>query len=457
MVKDTIAAIATGLSNSGISIIRISGPQSFEIANKIFKSKKGTDISEMKSHTVHYGDICDGNDIVDEVLLIIMKAPNTYTKEDIVEIDCHGGIFVTRKILDLVIKNGARTAEPGEFTKRAFLNGRIDLSQAEAVTDIINSKNDYALKGSVNMIEGRFSTKIKKIREDLLYNIAYIESALDDPEHYSLDNYVDKLIIIVENSINTVNKLLITANNGKLLTQGIKSVILGKPNAGKSSLLNVLVGSDRAIVTDIPGTTRDIIEEEINIDGMVLKLADTAGIRETNNLVEKIGVDKAMESARDADLILYVIDSSEEISEEDKNILEQIRDFNVIILLNKSDLKQKVTSSDIAVITDKKVINISAKENAGIDELSETLKKMFIEGKVNYNDELYMIDARKKELLQNTIESLKLVMKSIEDKMPEDFYTIDLMNAYEELGKIIGESVEEDLVNEIFSKFCMGK
>lgn len=458
MIKETIAAIATGMSNSGIGIIRMSGPEAISIADGIFVSaRKNFKLTEAATHTVHYGNIVYEDNIIDEVLIIIMKAPNSYTREDVVEIDCHGGVYVMKKILDILIKSGARTAEPGEFTKRAFLNGRIDLTQAEAVIDIINSKNKYALSNSVKLLNGKLSERITEIRKDLINNIAYIEAALDDPEHISLDNYVDKLLITVDNYIDKVDNLIKTVDNGKIFTQGVKTVIIGKPNAGKSSILNILAGYDRAIVTDIAGTTRDTIEEQINLAGITLNLVDTAGIRNTKDIVEEIGVKKAKELAEEADLILYVVDSSTELDENDYNILNIIKNRKTVILLNKSDLDTVTDADSISKITDSKVISVSAKDNTGLDELSETIVKLFASGEIDYNDEVYVSGERNKEALEETLESLKLVKKSINEGLPEDFYTIDLMNAYEQLGKITGESVEDDLVNEIFSKFCMGK
>lgn len=458
MIKETIAAIATGMSNSGIGIIRMSGPEAISIADGIFVSaRKNFKLTEAATHTVHYGNIVYEDNIIDEVLIIIMKAPNSYTREDVVEIDCHGGVYVMKKILDILIKSGARTAEPGEFTKRAFLNGRIDLTQAEAVIDIINSKNKYALSNSVKLLNGKLSEQITEIRKELINNIAYIEAALDDPEHISLDNYGDKLLITVDNYIDKVDNLIKTVDNGKIFTQGVKTVIIGKPNAGKSSILNILAGYDRAIVTDIAGTTRDTIEEQINLAGITLNLVDTAGIRNTKDIVEEIGVNKAKELAEEADLILYVVDSSTELDENDYNILNIIKNRKTVILLNKSDLDTVTDADSISKITDSKVISVSAKDNTGLDELSETIVKLFASGEIDYNDEVYVSGERNKEALEETLESLKLVKKSINEGLPEDFYTIDLMNAYEQLGKITGESVEDDLVNEIFSKFCMGK
>ena len=456
--NDTIAAIATGMTNAGIGIVRISGDDAFLVIDRIYRAKSSDKkLSKAESHTVHYGYIYDGDDIVDEVMVLILKAPNTYTRENTVEIDCHGGYFVTMKVLETVLKNGARAAEPGEFTKRAFLNGRIDLSQAEAVIDIINSSNDFALKASVKQLNGKVSEKIKELRGDIIYNIAFIESALDDPEHISLDNYNEKLLPIIENIETELDTLLKNADNGKVLTEGIKTVIVGKPNAGKSSLLNLLLGEEKAIVTDIAGTTRDILEERIHLDGLDLILVDTAGIRETDDIVEKIGVERAKTHLNDADLIIYVADASKELNQDDEEIIDLIKDKKAIVLLNKTDLKNVLSQEKLENKTDKRVIPISAKENTGIDDFTDLIKNMFLSGEINYNDEVFITNLRHKEAIIEAYNSIKMVHQSIEDEMPEDFFTIDLMNAYEQLGNIIGEAVNDDLVNEIFSKFCMGK
>lgn len=458
MTGDTIAAIATGMTNSGIGIVRISGDEAFDIIDRIYKSKTGKKkISEMESHTVHYGYIMDGNQLIDEVMVLILRAPNTYTRENTIEIDCHGGVLVVQKILETVVKYGARPAEPGEFTKRAFLNGRIDLSQAESVMDVIQAKNDFALKTSMEQLKGSVLKVVKELREKIIYEIAYIESALDDPEHYDLTYYGKELSNTLNPIIKEIEKLLVTADNGKILKEGISTAIIGKPNAGKSSLLNSLVGKERAIVTDVAGTTRDILEEQINLNGISLNIIDTAGIRKTDDVVEKIGVDRAKESMKNADLVIYVVDSSKELSKEDYEIIEMIKEKNAIVLLNKCDLISVVTKEEMRKLSNKKIISISAKENVGIDDLEETIKEMFFHGKIEMNDEVYITNIRHKTALQNAYDSLKLLKQSIENQMPEDFYSIDLMSAYEELGTIIGESVEDDLVNEIFSKFCMGK
>ena len=469
-MADTIAAVATAMSASGIGIVRISGEDCMDVIHRIYRSKGGKfDIRTADSHTIHYGYIYDGEEIIDEVLVMIMKAPRTFTGENTVEIDCHGGVYAMRRVLETVIKNGARIAEPGEFTKRAFLNGRLDLSQAEAVIDVIQSQNSYALKSSISQLKGSVKTTIEGLRSRILYHIAYIESALDDPEHISLDGYSSQLREDVEDEFAKVERLLATASDGKMIREGIKTVILGKPNAGKSSLLNLLVGENKAIVTESAGTTRDILEEYINLGGISLRIVDTAGIRATDDVVEKIGVGRAKDSAKDADLILYVVDSSTSLDENDVEIMNLLKNKKAIILLNKADLPSVV---NVEMIVDNFVDNvdnskidgieypivaISAKEETGMEELEEQIKKMFFHGELTFNNEVYITNARHKAALEETKNSLKQVLESIDLEMPEDFFSIDLMNAYKELGSIIGEEVGEDLVNEIFSKFCTGK
>lgn len=469
-MADTIAAVATAMSASGIGIVRISGEDCMDVIHRIYRSKGGKfDIRTADSHTIHYGYIYDGGEIVDEVLVMIMKAPRTFTGENTVEIDCHGGVYAMRRVLETVVKNGARIAQPGEFTKRAFLNGRLDLSQAEAVIDVIQSQNSYALKSSISQLKGSVKTTIEELRSRILYHIAYIESALDDPEHISLDGYSSELRADVEEELAKVERLLSTASDGKMIKEGIKTVILGKPNAGKSSLLNLLVGENKAIVTDIAGTTRDILEEYINLGGISLRIVDTAGIRATDDVVEKIGVGRAKDSAKDADLILYVVDASTSLDENDVEIMKLLKDKKAIILLNKADLPSVVSvdtivnnfvndvdNSGIGEMT-YPIVAISAKEETGMEELEEQIKQMFFHGELTFNNEVYITNARHKAALEETKKSLNQVLDSIEMDMPEDFFSIDLMNAYKELGSIIGEEVGEDLVNEIFSKFCTGK
>ena len=457
-MKDTIAAVATAMTASGIGIIRISGPESRNITGKIYRSKGGKKkIEEVASHTINYGFIWDKEELIDEVLVMVMDGPRSYTGEDTVEIDCHGGVLAMKRVLETVIKYGARPAEPGEFTKRAFLNGRIDLSQAEAVIDVINAQNEYALKSSVSQLRGNIQRIIREIREQIIYQIAYIESALDDPEHISIDGYGDTLRGETELIKGKIDRLLDTVREGKLMKEGIKTVIVGKPNAGKSSLLNTLVGEERAIVTDIAGTTRDILEETIVLHGISLRMMDTAGIRSTDDVVEKIGVGKAIENAKDADLILYVVDASIPLDENDREIIGLLRDKKAVVILNKTDLKQVVFEEDLKELVEHPIVSISAKEEEGIDRLEQQIKELFFAGKITFNDEIYITNMRHKTAIEEAKKSILLVEKSIDMGLPEDFYYIDLMNAYEALGSIIGEAVGEDLVNEIFSKFCTGK
>ena len=478
MKTDTIAAIATAMSDSGIGIIRVSGEDAIQIVDKIYRNPKNQKaLTKYSSHTIHYGFIVKENEsVLDEVMVSVMKKPKSYTMENTVEINCHGGILMMKEILAAVMNAGARIAQPGEFTKRAFLNGRIDLSKAEAIMDIIHAKNEFALQSSVKQLKGSVSDKIRKLREEILYEIAYIESALDDPEHISLDGYHDRLSDKTDYILKELDKLLDSADDGKMLKEGINTVIVGKPNAGKSSLLNKLTGEDRAIVTDVAGTTRDTLEETISLGGITLNMIDTAGIRNTEDVVEKIGVEKAKNVSKDADLILYVVDSSVNLDESDKEIIQMIRDKNTIILLNKSDLDEVVTKDmlmrmieDIFKMSPKKeisdnesthfieIIKTSTKEENGIDTLTDLIQNMFLHGKISYNDEVYITNMRHKEAICDARESMLQVKNSLEMDMPEDFYSIDLMSAYASLGTIIGEEVGEDLVNEIFSKFCMGK
>ncbi len=459
MKTDTIAAIATAVGDSGIGIVRISGDEAIEIADRVYRSKNDKKrLVDVKSHTIHYGFIYDSDELVDEVMVAVMRAPNTYTKENIVEIDCHGGILVMDQILEVIIKNGCRIAEPGEFTKRAFLNGRIDLSKAEAVMDIIHSKNEFALRSSVKQLKGAVSDKVHSLREDILYEIAFIESALDDPEHISLEGYLEKLEVRATRIHGELKKLIDSADNGKMLKDGINTVIVGKPNVGKSSLLNLLVGEEKAIVTSVAGTTRDVLEESIRLNGVGLNIIDTAGIRNTEDEVEKIGVEKARKYAEDADLVIYVVDASCALDENDEEIMEMIADKKVIVLLNKSDLEQVVSEDRIIKkLTQVSVIKTSTKENTGIDEFENVIKRLFFGGEIAVNDQIYITNQRHKEALREAYESMEMVLHSLADQMPEDFYSIDLMSAYASLGRIIGEEVGEDLVNEIFSKFCMGK
>lgn len=473
-MTDTIAAISTAMNNSGIGIIRISGDQAFDVIKKIFKpAKADKDLSQVSSHTVHYGTIVEGDQVVDEVLVLIMKGPHTYTREDTVEIDCHGGVFVINRILELVLRSGARSAEPGEFTKRAFLNGRIDLSQAEAVIDVINAENDFALKSAVTQLKGSVSEKIRQQRAILLEKIAYIEAALDDPEHIEMEGYGQELLPVLTGCEKELDHLIRTADDGRIIKEGIKTVIVGKPNVGKSSLLNALVGSDRAIVTQIPGTTRDALEESIRLGDITLNIIDTAGIRDTEDVIEKIGVDKARQYAREADLLVWVIDSSRALDQDDLEIARLVSSRKSIILLNKQDLSGARAAADVTeelrdlftehkgssdeAQTDIPMIGISALQNTGIEEFTDQVRHMFYNKEINFNDQVFITNARQKEALMQARDSLQKAMESIRMDMPEDFFTIDLMDAYTSLGTVIGESIEDDLADEIFAKFCMGK
>lgn len=456
--KDTIAAIATGMTNAGIGIIRISGPEAIRIADSIFYAKnEKKNLESIPSYSALFGNICDGDCVLDEAICLVMRKPNSYTTEDVVEIQCHGGVVVLQNILELVIRAGARAAEPGEFTRRAFLGGRIDITQAESVMDMIHAKNKLAARSSAVQLKGKLSERIRLLRKMILNHIAYIESALDDPENYSLEGYSENLKIQLEGTIHQVEELLSTAEEGKMIKEGIRTVILGKPNAGKSSLLNCLLGEERAIVTEVAGTTRDTLEEDAVIQGIPLKIVDTAGIRQTVDIVEKIGVDKAKKSVENADLVLYVVDGTKELDADDAQIMGLLADQKVIIAVNKTDVEQIVDKRCITSKIDAPIVEISAATGDGIDMLHKCLKDMFFHGSLSMNDEVYITNLRHKQALMETLDSLQHVLESIEQGMPEDFLSIDLMAAYEQLGYILGEALGDDLADEIFSKFCMGK
>ncbi len=460
MYTETIAAIATALSDSGISIIRVSGPDAITAVDQIFMTKGRKHIlQKVSSHTIHYGFVYEQDKPVDEVMVSVMRAPRSYTAEDVVEIHCHGGILITNRILELVIETGVRLALPGEFTKRAFLNGRIDLSRAEAVMDLIQSTNEFAMRSSFSQLRGSVFSVIKELREKILYEIAFIESALDDPEHIDMDGHGEALSQVLNELSFTLKKLIDSAKDGKVMKDGIGTVILGKPNAGKSSLLNALSGGERAIVTDIAGTTRDILEETVRLKNICLCIKDTAGIRHTEDIVEKIGVERAIQSAKEADLILYVVDASVPWDDNDFEILSFIREKNCLIILNKTDLPSVITEDIIYETTENRypVIKMSLTQQSGMEELEEAIRDLFFHGKISFENEVYITNMRHKEALQEAYESILMVIESVSKKLPEDFYSIDLMNAYSRLGHIIGEEVGEDLVNEIFSRFCMGK
>ncbi len=469
MYTETIAAIATALSNAGIGIIRVSGPEAISVVDSIFYNKSGQrNLAQKRSHTVSHGYIVVPDsekswqeNILDEVMVVLMRAPHSYTMEDTVEINCHGGVLLLQKVLQLVIRSGARLAQPGEFTKRAFLNGRLDLSQAEAVMDVIHSQSDMSLLSSMEQLTGKLAAVIRNLREDILYEIAFIESALDDPEHISLDGYGRKLYDRCNYFIDQIKKLIASAEDGRLIREGIRTVILGRPNAGKSSLLNAFLGEERAIVTQMPGTTRDILQETVRFKGMTLHMVDTAGIRDAEDIVEQIGVDKARQYADKADLILFVVDGSEIPDQREREIISLIEKKHVIVVVNKTDLPAIVTDEQIKALfpgkEDLRIVRISASEGTGMDQLQEQMEELFFSGGIKENREIVITNMRHKEALENACRSLVLVRQSIEAQMPEDFFPIDLMAAYTSLGMIVGEQVGDDLVEEIFSKFCMGK
>lgn len=457
-INDTIAAVSTAMSEGGIGIVRVCGEAAFCIVDKIYKGKKK--LAECESHTIQYGHILSGEskEIIDEVLVMLMRAPRSYTGEDTVEINCHGGVLLLQRILSEAIRAGASLAEPGEFTKRAFLNGKLDLSSAEAVIDIIEAKNAYALKSGMQQLKGGLKREISEIRALILEETAYIEAALDDPEHYDLEGYKGELKEKVETILFRISELIKTSESGRVIKEGIDTVIIGRPNVGKSSILNLLAKSERAIVSDIAGTTRDTITEHIKMAGISLNITDTAGIRESDDIVESIGIKKARDAAKNADLIICVIDASEDLKEEDLKILDSLSDKkNCIILLNKTDKENKIKKEEIGKFAAHPVIVFSVKEEQGLDEMENKIKEMFYKGSLDFNDQVYITNLRHKHALEEARASLNMVLDSIENGLPEDFFSIDLIDAYQTLGTIIGESISDDLVNEIFSKFCMGK
>ena len=459
MESETIAAIATALSPSGIGIVRISGNDALNIADKIFRNKNGKklDVKSFDTHTVHYGFIFDGENVIDEVLLILMKAPRSYTAEDTVEINCHGGPYILKRVLETVIKNGARLADPGEFTKRAFMNGRMDLTEAESVMELISSKNEFSRENSLKTLRGTVFDKISEIRDKILHEAAFIEAALDDPEHYSLDDYSDGLISTATELREEIDRLILKSSSGKLMNEGISTVIVGKPNVGKSSLLNMLLQEDRAIVTEVAGTTRDTLEASLRIGNIIINIVDTAGIHDTNDLVESIGVDKARKFANDADLILYVIDSSIPLDDDDDAIIDLIHGRKTIVILNKSDLKSEVTEEEINEILECPVVSTSALHDDGLERIEKVITEMFFNNCFEDKNEVYITNERQIESLKKASKSLGFVINSIENSMSEDLYSADLMDAYSFLGEIIGEDTDDDLTDRIFSEFCMGK
>ena len=455
---DTIAAVATSLGEGGISIIRVSGNRALSIVSSIFRGKNHRTLEDIKSYTMRYGYIIDkaSGDTIDEVIVSYMKGPRSFTAEDTIEINCHGGVVSTNRVLLEVVKSGARIAEPGEFTKRAFLNGRIDLSQAEAVIDIIRAKTELSMKSALMQSEGRISREIALMRTSLLRIIAHIEATVDFPEDDLEEITSEKVLVDMESVLGEIDKLLSTANEGKIIREGLSTVIVGKPNVGKSSLLNALLMESRAIVTDIPGTTRDVIEEYINIEGVPIKVVDTAGIRETEDVVEKIGVEKSKEKINEADLIILMLDSSRALDEEDKEIVEYISDRKYIVLLNKSDLDSKITKEDLKLLNSNYIIEVSAKTGEGIKELKDCIKELFFKGEVSSKD-LLITNTRHKEALIRAKESLQASINTLRHTLAIDLASIDVRNAWRYLGEITGETLEEDIIDKIFSEFCIGK
>lgn len=458
--EDTISAVATAVGEGGIGIIRLSGPQALTIADALFRGVRGRRASDVASHTVAYGRIVDPatETVVDEVLLLVMRAPRSYTREDVVEIHCHGGPAPLRKILDLTLAHGARLAEPGEFTKRAFLNGRLDLAQAEAVIDIIRAKTDASLRMAVNHLAGGLSAQIRTLRDDILAMIAHLEAAIDFPEEDIEELAAEQAAAGINGLLAAIDKLLATAQTGRILREGLETVIIGKPNVGKSSLLNALLREKRAIVTDIPGTTRDIIEEYVNIRGVPLKIVDTAGIRETTDLVEKIGVERAQEIMRRADLVLLVLDASAPLSAEDRQVLDMLQQQQVIVLINKTDLPVRLELDEVtARMAGRRVLRISALEGTGLDELEQAIVDMVYAGKTAPSDSAFVSNVRHAAALRQARQHLADALATTSAGMPPDFVVIDLRAAWEKLGEITGETVGDDIIDQIFARFCIGK
>jgi tRNA modification GTPase len=455
---DTIAAIATNLGESGVSIIRVSGDKALNIVSTIFRGKSDRKLDDIKTYTMRYGFIIDRDteEKLDEVIVSYMKGPRSFTAEDTIEINCHGGVVITRRILEEVVKAGARLALPGEFTKRAFLNGRIDLSQAEAVIDIITAKTELSAKSALEQSGGKLSREIMILRDRLLEVIAHIEATVDYPEDDLEEVTADRAKVSIQDIVERVNELLSSADEGKILREGLSTVIVGKPNVGKSSILNALLMETRAIVTDVPGTTRDVIEEYISIDGIPVKIIDTAGIRDTEDVVEKIGVERSREKVGSADLVVLVLDISRELSEEDKEVINFIKDKKYIVLLNKVDLKPKINREDIKELNSNYIINFSAKTGEGLDRFKEVIKELFFKGEVRAK-EVMVTNTRHKEALIKARESLSSANNALENTFAIDLASIDLRDAWKQLGEISGDTIEEDIIDKIFSKFCLGK
>ncbi|GEL76327.1 tRNA uridine-5-carboxymethylaminomethyl(34) synthesis GTPase MnmE [Tenuibacillus multivorans] len=458
MEQDTIAAISTPIGEGAIAIVRLSGDEAFKIANRVFKTKE---LTEVDSHTIHYGNIVDPktDELVEEVMVTVMKGPKTFTREDIIEINCHGGMVSVNRVLQLLLREGARLAEPGEFTKRAFLNGRIDLSQAEAVMDLIRAKTDRAMNVALKQMDGRLSDLIRKLRQELIETVAHVEVNIDYPEYDDVEEMTHDMLIDKANHVKKeIHKILQTAKQGKILREGIATAIIGRPNVGKSSLLNKLAHENKAIVTEIPGTTRDVIEEYVNVRGVPLRLIDTAGIRETEDIVEKIGVDRSRQALKEADLILLVLNGNEAFTKEDAALFEAAQGMDVIVLVNKTDLELNIDMDKVKkAANDAPIITTSLLEERGIDELEEAIANTFFEGELESGDLTYVSNVRHIQLLEQAESALDDALNGIEMDMPLDLVQIDITRTWELLGEIIGDNVHESLIDQLFSQFCLGK
>ncbi|CAN2251875.1 tRNA modification GTPase and tRNA-U34 5-formylation enzyme [Bacillus subtilis] len=458
---DTIAAISTPMGEGAIAIVRLSGPEAIQIADKIYKGPKGKTLSSVESHTIHYGHIVDrpSDRVVEEVMVSVLKAPRTFTREDVIEINCHGGIVTVNQVLQLALREGARLAEPGEFTKRAFLNGRIDLSQAEAVMDLIRAKTDRAMNVAMNQMEGRLSALVRRLRSEILETLAHVEVNIDYPEYDDVEEMTNQLLVEKATAVKKeIEALLRTSEQGKILREGLSTVIIGRPNVGKSSLLNSLVHEAKAIVTDIPGTTRDVIEEYVNVRGVPLRLVDTAGIRETEDIVERIGVERSRQVLKEADLILLVLNYSEELSEEDVKLFEAVEGMDVIVIMNKTDLEAKIDSERVRELANgRPVVTTSLLKEEGINDLEEAIQSLFYTGAIESGDLTYVSNTRHISILQQAKRAIEDALSGIEQDVPIDMVQIDLTRCWELLGEIIGDSVHESLIDQLFSQFCLGK
>ncbi|GGK33742.1 tRNA modification GTPase MnmE [Caldalkalibacillus thermarum] len=458
MEFDTIAAIATPMGEGGIAIVRVSGPEAIAVVDKLYRGRKK--LSTVDSHTIHYGHLVDPQtgERIEEVLVTVMRAPRTYTREDVVEVNCHGGLVSVRRVLNYILKYGARLAEPGEFTKRAFLNGRIDLSQAEAVIDLIRAKTDRAMKNAMKQVEGRLSKLIKRLRQELIETLAHIEVTIDYPEHDVEEVTQQFLREKCEQVKKEIEQLLATAEQGKILREGLKTAIIGRPNVGKSSLLNALAHENRAIVTDIPGTTRDVLEEYVNVRGVPLQLIDTAGIRETEDVVERIGVERSRQVLKEADLILLVLNIAEPFTEEDQALLDLVKDMKTILIVNKTDLEPKLDTDQLkARYPHLPLIKMSIKEEKGLDELEQAIADLYFKGDIEAGDMTYVSNSRHIALLNEAKQSIEDALAALEMGLPVDVVQIDIRKAWEKLGEIIGDNVSESLIDQLFSQFCLGK